>query len=288
MRAASSASVIDIALVGLDVGSRDGGCFIVGPPEGGAGRIHGYVAASDDDDPIPHLDLKALVGVDEELDGFQDAIGLVSFDVQAAAERGANREEKRIVARLELAETDIIAQLGVEMNLDAEVHDGLQLGVEQVAVEAVLRDAELHHAAELAGRLIDRHLVPMAPQVVGAGHPGRAAADDADALGAVGAGRSGDRSPRLAGSRFNAVLLGNEALEGSNGDGRVNFPPPAGVLTRGGAHPAAGRRERIGQPGRQIGGEVVAVGDGCHVSAGIGMHGTRRQTRDVLVVELQT
>jgi hypothetical protein len=44
--------------------------------------------------------------------------------------------------------------------LDAQVEDALHLGVEHVARQAVLRDAEAHHAAGQRAGLDDRHAWP--------------------------------------------------------------------------------------------------------------------------------
>ena len=45
-----------------------------------------------------------------------------------------------------------VGDLGVELELDAHVDDALHLGVEHVARQPVLRDAEAHHpAGERAG-----------------------------------------------------------------------------------------------------------------------------------------
>ena len=64
-----------------------------------------------------------------------------------------------------------------------------------------------------------------------------------------------------------AELLGDEPLERPDRDRAVDRAPAARVLTRRGAHAAAHRRERVGQPGRQVGELVVAVGDRRHVHA---------------------
>ena len=40
----------------------------------------------------------ADVGQQEELDGLEDAVGVATFDVEAATERGADTEEHRIMA----------------------------------------------------------------------------------------------------------------------------------------------------------------------------------------------
>ena len=188
----------DVALIGLDVLSADCGRLIVGPAQGSAGGVHGDVATADDDDPVSYLDFETLIDVDEEFDGLEDPVRLVALDVEAAPEGGPDRHEQCVVAVLQLVERHVFAQLGVEVDVDAEVDDGLQLGIEEVTVEPVLGDPELHHAAELGGRLVDGDLIAVAAQVVGARHAGRTAADDADALRPIGPGGGGDLTPGLA------------------------------------------------------------------------------------------
>ncbi len=191
------------------------------------------------------------------------------------------------MALAEFVEGDVDAELGVVVHLDPHRHDGVEVGVEHAAVEAVLRDAEPHRAAELVGRLVDAHLVAPASQVVGARHAGGSTPDDADRLGPVGHGRSLQLAPQVAVVLLGTVLLGEESLEGSDRDRTIDLAASAGVLTRSGAHPAAHRGERVRQLGRHVCLLVVAVRDGGDVHAGVGVDRTRRQARDVLVVELE-
>lgn len=117
-------------------------------------------------------------------------------------------------------------------------------------------------------------------------HARRPAADDADALLAFLALVLGDGTPRVA-SGLDTVLLGDEALECTDGDRGVDLASPAGVFTRGGTHPTADRRERVRQPSGQIRELVVAVGNRCDICPGVGVDGTGRETWNVLVVEAQ-
>ena len=70
-------------------------------------------------------------------------------------------------------------------SVDAEVEDALDLGVEDVARQPVLRDPEAHHPAGRRARRRRRYLVAETRQVVGGREPGGPGADDEHALAAA-------------------------------------------------------------------------------------------------------
>ncbi len=80
--------------------------------QGGAGGIHGDVAAADHDDPLADVDREASVHVDQELDRLEHAVGVGTLDVESAAERGADAEEHGVVAVQQLVEGDVDARAG--------------------------------------------------------------------------------------------------------------------------------------------------------------------------------
>ena len=86
---------------------------VVGGTQGGAGSVHGDVAAADHDHPFADVDLEPSVHVDQELDGLEHAVGLGTLDVEATAERGADAEEHGVVAFPQLVERDVVAEPGV-------------------------------------------------------------------------------------------------------------------------------------------------------------------------------
>ncbi len=226
----------------------------------------------------------ALVDVDQELDGLENPVGFVTLDVESSTEGGADGEEEAIVSFPELIELNVHAELRVEMDVDAEAHDRVEFGVEEIAIEAVLGDAELHHSAQLGSGLVDSDAVAKATEVMGSRHTGGSAPDDADALFAFRALVLGDGPPRVA-ACFDAVLLSDEAFEGANGDRCVDLASPACVFTRRSTHTAADRGEGIGQPRRQVGELVVSVGDRCYVGTRVGVNRACREAGDVLVIE---
>ncbi len=271
----------DLQLPGGKVDSGGWAVPVGGGPQGGPGSVHGDVASTDHHDLLSHLSLVALVDVDQELDRLEHPVRLVTRDVEPAPQGGPEGQHHAVMALAEFFEGDIPAEAGVHLHLDAEGEDRIDLRLNQGPVEAVLGDAEDHHPAEDPGGLVDRHLIAPQPQVVSGGQAGRSAADDPDRLLALGAIRGGHRALI---ARLRPVLLGDETLQGPNGDGAVHLAAPTGSLTGGGAYPAADAGERVGEACSEVGGEVVAVGDGGHVGAGVGVDRTRRQAGDVAVV----
>jgi len=63
--------------------------------------------------------------------------------------------------------TEDVGDLGVELQGDAHVQDAVQLGVEDAARQPVLRYAVAHHPAGIGARVLDRHRVPQAGEVIG-------------------------------------------------------------------------------------------------------------------------
>ena len=98
-------------------------------------------------------------------------------------------------------------------------------------------------------------------------------------------GRRADPGPLAVIARLGAELLGHVALERPDGDGTIDLAAATGLFAGGGADPPAHRGEGIREPGRQVGLEIVPIGDGRHVGPGIGVHRAGRETGDVLVEE---
>ena len=153
---------------------------------------------------------------------------------------------------LEIGQREVAAHGAVELELHAEADDAVDLRAQHGAREAVLRDADGHHAARHGHRLEDGHSVAETGEVVGGRHSGRPAADDGDLLRAL-ARRRGDRRQ--------LALLSRKSLEAANGDRFVEGAAPADRLARSGADPAADRREGVDFGRDRIGLVVAALGD---------------------------
>ena len=83
-------------------------------------------------------------------------------------------------------------------------------------------------------------------------------------------------------NRLHAVLFRDETFQRTDGDRRVDPPPPAGDLAGGAADPAADRGERVRGPCDPIGLFIIARCDGPHVTSRIRIHGTAGLALDIL------
>ncbi len=150
-------------------------------PLRGARDVHRGVAAAVDDDAAAEQRLLLALHAAQHGDRVEDVRRLAGGDVGALADVGADREERRVEAALAQRRGDV-RDLGVQLERHAQIEDPLDLGVEHVAREAVLGDAEAHHAAGQRAGLVDRDRVAEASEVVGSGQARGARADDEHAL----------------------------------------------------------------------------------------------------------
>ena len=257
---------------------------VVGAEAAGDARgIHGGVAAAVDRDPAGERRLGARRGAAQELDGVDDARGVLVGDVDPGREVGADRDERRVeaaVAHLGLQVDDAV----VLLEGDAEGAQPVDLGVEDVARQAVAGDAVAHHPAGLGPAVAHRDRVTLAGEVVGGGQPAGAGADDDDA--AAGARRRRVERPALLDRQ-----VAQEALDPVDRDRPVELEPVAGGFARVVADPAVDGGERVvdrelapgalvvpGLDQRQPGLDVLARG-----AAGVARAEAGRRRRDAAV-----
>jgi hypothetical protein len=145
-----------------------------------------------------------------------------------------------------------VVDLGVQLEHDAHVHDALHLGVQHVARQAVLGDAEAHHAAHQRAGFDDRHGVAQAAQVVGRRHARGPGADDQHVLAGFRR-RAGEASNPAQG------LVAQEPLDRVDAHRRVQLAAVAGAFAGVVADAAHDRREGIVRGQMPPGGFVVAA-----------------------------
>jgi hypothetical protein len=156
---------------------------------------------------------------------------------------GADAHEDRGVVLLQVLEGDVLSDRDAGLQLDAEVEDALDLGVDDVPGQAVLGDPVAQHAPGLLEGLEDRHLVAAPGQLVGARHPRRARPDHCDLL-VVGTAVVAIEG--LEGELALDSPVADEALHGVDVDRSVLLVSVAALLAGVGAHPAHDRREGVG------------------------------------------
>ena len=118
-----------------------------------------------------------------------DLRGGARGDVGALRQLGADGQEDGVEATLELF-GEHVADVAPELELDAQVGDPLDLGVEHIARQSVLGDPVAHHPAGARRHVADRHVVSEQRQVVGGREPDGPRADDEHALAGPGYARA--------------------------------------------------------------------------------------------------
>jgi len=136
-------------------------------PARGARGVHGRVPAAVDGDPPAQHGFRAVLHAVQHRHRVHDPGGVAGRDVGAPADVGADGHEGGVEAAscfrvaagglVELGED--VGDLGVELQGGAHVQDAVQLGVEDVARQPVLRYAVAHHPAGCGTRVLDRHRV---------------------------------------------------------------------------------------------------------------------------------
>ena len=165
-----------------------------------ARRIHRDVAAADDSSCLAYLERRRVIGetvrlheiaAREELIGGVYAAEALARDVLEPRQAGARADEDRVESLLaeELVHRVEAARHGIRLDGHTELLEVLDL----LLHDLVLRQAELwnavgEHAASLVQRLKNRDLVAALREIARAGKPGRAGADDRDALRIWGRG----------------------------------------------------------------------------------------------------
>ena len=210
-----------------------------------AGRVDRDIAAAHDDHLAGHLHLAGVRRV-EEVDGRGRAGERLARDAGQLAALAADGHVEALVALLAQAgDRDVLADLHAALDVDADLLHDVDLGLDDVLLQLIGRDAVAEHAAGLLVLLEHRRLVAHGGEVVGAAQAGRAAADDGDlllpAVLDVGADVHLGDEARL---RVQ-VLLRDELLHRVDGDGLVDGAAGAGVLAAAVAHAPADGRERI-------------------------------------------
>ena len=133
---------------------------------------------------------------------------------------------------------DHVLDLVVEDDAHTHLFDPPDLAVENIARQAIGRDAEVHHAAGKRPGLVDLDLMTHQPQMMRARQPARPAADNQDPL-----------ARRLGGERrcpaFLERQITQEPLDGVDAHRAVELAAIAVILARMIADPPVHRRHRV-------------------------------------------
>src|SRR5450631_16123 len=150
---------------------------------------------------------------------------------------GADGEECR-VKPASLHRFENFVDLGIELELDAEIEDPLYFRIEHVARQSVLGDAEAHHPASRRPGIVYRNAMPHASQMIGRRKTGRSRADHQHAFAAFDVWR---RKAPIELDR----LVAEEPLDRIDADRFVDLRPIAGALAGVIADPPHHRGHRV-------------------------------------------
>ncbi len=209
------------------------------PAECRAGRVHRGIPASDDRDLRSQVDVLAVVDHGEVVDPEMHSSQVFARDPQRPPYRGAGRQEHRVMTLSQLGEVLSARDLSTEGEADAEVLDPCHLGVDDLGGQPEVRDAHAQHSPGRGGTVVHRDPVAPAGELIGAGEPCGAGADDPDR-----------EAGRLLGDGGESQVVGDGPvpeilLEGVHGDGAVLGAPGAGRFTRVRADAAQGCGEGV-------------------------------------------
>ena len=183
----------------------------------------------------------------------------------------------------EILDGGVLADPERESRLDPELEHGLRLAHDELARQAVLGNAQNHHAAQSIGGFVDGHGVPSQPQVVRRSQTGWSATDYPD--GGTGGVRHGTvgRVPVRGGAKaLDAIALRHEALECSDRHRRIDGAATARELAGRRAHATTDRGERVRSSRDVICVVIAPFRDGDDISTRVRVHRARSSTRLVV------
>ena len=146
-------------------------------PTRDARSVHRGVAAAVDRDMPSDRGLFAGGDAAQKRHRVDHGAGVSGRDVDTFGQVRTDRDEHRVEAALVPLGGEVLDPVSAG-ELDAQCGDAVELDLEHVAGQPVVRDAVTHHSAGLGARVADLDLVAEACQMVGRRKPTRSGADD--------------------------------------------------------------------------------------------------------------
>ena len=165
---------------------------------------------------------------------------LAARNLEVARLRRTRRQQQRVVLGAQLRRVDVLADVGVDDELDAARAQQLDAAVDDALVELHVRDAVHEQAADAVGALVDGNLVTGLVELIGCREAGRARADDRHALAAARR-----RHVRLD-PAFGEAAVDDRVLDVLDRDGGIGDAEHARAFARRGAGAARELREVVG------------------------------------------
>ena len=150
--------------------------------DSGTGAVHGYVAAADHHNllagKVRHI---VIANPLQKLNCGDDALGIFSFNANLLVGMGTDGNIDGIVLVVQRLEGNLplaLANPRIQVHLHAGAENCLQILVQSLPWEAVIRNAISQHAAQLLLFLKDHRMVPHQLKIISSRKPGRAATDN--------------------------------------------------------------------------------------------------------------
>ena len=206
-------------------------------PQRRAHAVHRHVAAADDQHALTGK-VRRVVAADgaEQIDGGVDVPAVLALDADLLVRLRTDGDVHGIVLAAQLVDGDRVADLRVVAHLHARGEHAVDVLLQALAREAVVRDAIAQHAAQLRAQLEHGALMAHELQIVRRAQTAGAAADDGDRLAR---GRAAD------GRGHDARVVHRVALDAADVDGVVEHVAAAARLAGMLADERAGGRERF-------------------------------------------
>ena len=241
---------------------------------GGAGHIHGHVAAADDQ----HLfavkgEFLAHGRILQVFHAPEHALGVGPRHRQANGILGPYAEEDgaETVPGEEVVDGAVAADGGVAVDLHPAALNIIHFPIQDFPGQPVGRDAVAQPAAGFRGGLEDHRLIALEGQVIGAAQTRGTGADDGHLLALLGGIGHRQGAP--------VHVVGHKALQVADGDGLIHFLAAAVGFARVGTDAADGARQ--GQPihdqGQGLG--ILALLDELDVTLGAEIGGAGPDAR---------
>src|ERR1700687_2976018 len=192
--------------------------------------------------------------------------------IEIAATVQAKREQHGFVAlTAEVFQRKVTTETHVQAQFRPEVENFTNLGLQNVARQAIFWNTEMHHSARHRRSFENGYGITEQGQIVRGRHAGGTRANNGDLCRAEGAWSFGKNIDGI--TRFRSMALGDESLQGADGDGHVKLPPSASGLTRMPAHAATDGGEWIGDPGVAVSFLVPPLRNQSDVAPGLRVDG---------------
>ena len=204
---------------------------------GGAGGVHGDVAAADDADPLARKVRRvALADAAQHLHGAEHAHGAFALNAELFIAGSADGQIHRVVLLLNVGHGYVLPDGHAGAHLHPGGENEVDVPIQHVLGQAIVRNAVPKHTAQLGQFVVYGDRVSHQGKVIGRGQAAGAAADDGDLL-AGGLGPLG----RLHGGR----VIHRIPLQAADVHGVVHHAAAAVVLTGVLAHIGAGEGEGV-------------------------------------------